>query len=156
MLQKCYQVITKGPRTNFFGKMALSCFLDMMPTCRLGRAFTDYNGRLTSLPVTKLSLQLLEIVCTFAAKCVRYSFPEVCVCVERGMVSKHTRVTGSGIALSMSFFFFFVLCDPLYDTVSTCVQRPTNLQGITNTGSDRTSRTFQSSGGPRPLSKLSH
>lgn len=37
-----------------------------------------------------------------------HSFAEECVCVERGMVSKHRRVRGSGIAHSMTETFFIL------------------------------------------------
>lgn len=89
---------------------------------------------------------------------VCHSFRRGYVCVGRGgMVTKH-RFKNSSLHDWKSFFSLsvFVRCDPLYDTVSACVWCHSKLWGITNTGFDGTSGTFQSSGGPRPLSKLSH
>lgn len=111
----------------------------------------------------KLHLQItMEVTVTAASGDCVHVCCQVCLlpvtafhkCVLKGgMVSKHRRVTGSEIALSITerglFFSFFVLCDPLHDTVSACVRCPSKLQGITNTGSDRTSRTFQSSWGAK-------
>lgn len=50
-------------------------------------------------------------------------------------MSKHRRVTGSGIALSIT-----TRVDPLHDTVSACVRCHSKLRGITNPGSDWTGR----------------
>lgn len=50
-------------------------------------------------------------------------------------MSKHRRVTGSGIALSIT-----TRVDPLHDTVSACVRCHSKLWGITNPGSDWTGR----------------
>lgn len=89
---------------------------------------------------------------------VCHSFRRGYLCVGRGgMVTKH-RFKNSSLHDWKSFFSLsvFVRCDPLYDTVSACVWCHSKLWSITNTGSDGTSGTFQSSGGPRPLSKLSH
>lgn len=68
------------------------------------------------------------------------SFSEVgvFVCWKWGMLSKHRRATGSGIAPSMA---------ERVNTVSTCVWWLSERRGITNTGSDRTSRPFWSSRG---------
>lgn len=68
---------------------------------------------LISLPLTKMSLQPLEIVHTFAAKHVRClsQLSEEGVCVEMGGVGEQTQ-NASGIALSLAergFFFFFFL-----------------------------------------------
>ncbi len=106
MLRKCYSDLSQRNARETFMEKWLWAFVS---------ASTDHNGRLVSPPVTKLSLQPLEIVFTSAAKCAR-CLPQLFqkrVCVERGagVVSKHRRVTGSGIALSMTergFFFFFL------------------------------------------------
>ena len=83
--------------------------------------------------------------------CLSQPFRSGCVCWRGGeLVSKHRRAAGSGIAPSMTergFFSFSVLRDPLHDAVNTCVWCLSKLRGITNTGSDRARRTFQSSRG---------